>query len=475
MKVLFLQPIVAAEKLWGKYAVEGGKIPPIGILSIAAYLENKGHQVKIIDCLVENYGAKELESFLRQNIFDVIGISAFTNTIADTYHTVEICKAVAPGVKIVVGGVHATILPKRTMEECKEIDFLVQGEGEMIMDELLQYLETGVPSIHDIGGLSYRNDGGEIKINERRALILNLDELPMPAYHLLDVSKYMPHPTQYKSLPSFPVIFQRGCPFQCSFCGASSVHGRMVRHKSVAYLIREIEILIKNYGARGIHFQDSTFTINKEYVKQFCEEILKLGLKFDWDINSRVDCLDEDLLRLMKKAGLWMINFGLESGNQESLDLLNKKTNLAQIRNAIEITRAAGIVTFSTWILGIPGEDEKMVRSTIGFAKEIGTEMALFFLPVPYPGTELVNICRRIGGLREDAKWEDYSSVDFAHPVYVNPFLGKEKMQFFLKEAFLSYYLSPKIWWRNIKVIHSFEDIKRYWRGFRAFANGWLK
>lgn len=474
MNVLLLQPLTSQKKLWGKYAVEGGLIPPIGLLSIASYLESKGHKIKIIDPIPNSYDKKRLKNFLKKNHFDLIGIPAFTNTVADTYRTVNFCKKISPKTKVVVGGVHATILPVQTMKECLKIDFLVIGEGERVLEQLLKYLKSGRPALKNIKGLAFRNNTNKIIVNPRKAFIKNINTLPLPAYHLLDMSKYTPHPTQYKVLPSFPVIAQRGCPFNCAFCSAHIVHGRVVRYKSVDNLIKEIKLLIDKYGAKGIHFQDSTFTINKKYIADFCKEIIKRNLKFKWDINTRVDCLDEKLVSLMKKAGLWMINFGLESGNQSSLDLLNKGITLSQIRRTIKMVRRYGIVTFSTWILGIPGEDEKMVKETIRFAKEIATELVLFFLPVPYPGTDLIDICRKDGGLIEDAKWEDYSSVDFSNPVYVNPLLGKEKMLKLLKYAYLSYYLSPKILWRNLKCISSWQDLIRYWRGFRAWFYGFF-
>ncbi|MCL5090687.1 MAG: B12-binding domain-containing radical SAM protein [Patescibacteria group bacterium] len=474
MKILFLQPLVAKEKLWGKYAKEGGFIPPLGILSIMDCNEKQGHEVKIIDALAQGLSQNEIRKILQKEKFNLIGLPAFTNTILNTYETVLFCKKILPKAKIVVGGVHASVLPQQTMKECPLIDFLVMGEGEETTAELLNYLETGKPSLKEISGLVYKTSTGKIVLNEKRDLIKNLDTLPFPAYHLLDMEKYIPHPTQYKILPSFPVIAQRGCPYTCAFCSAGLVQGRKLRFKSVAYLLNEIEFLIKQYGAKGIHFQDSTFTVNREYVVDLCQEISKRGLKFKWDINTRVDCLDEGLLPSMKKAGLWMINFGLESGNQSSLDLLNKKITLSQIKKTIEATRKNKITTFSTWILGLPGEDEKKVRTTIKFAKEIGTELVLFFLPVPYPGTELVTLCQKFGGFNEKASWSDYDSTTFANPVYINPLLGKEKMKKLLKEAYLSYYFSPKIILRNLMTIENFTDLKRYFRGARAIFYGWI-
>ncbi len=474
MNVLLLQPLIPKERLWGAYAVEGGIIPPIGLLSIAAYLESKRHKVRILDCIADKYSEDDLKKYLEKEIFDVVGIPIFTNTAADTYHTAKLVKNFSPDSKVVLGGVHATIMPERTMQECSEADYLVVGEGEFTMEELLRQLSSLNPEPKDIRGLVFRNQSGDIAVNGRRELIPDINVLPLPAYHLVDMSKYIPHPTQYKVLPSYPVIFQRGCPFDCAFCGARSVHGRIVRHKTVENLVAEIEHLIDRYGARGIHFQDSTFTVNKKYVTDFCNEIIRRGINIKWDINTRVDCLDEELIRLMKKAGLWMINLGLESGNQQSLDILNKRTRLNQIENAISMIRRERLVSFSTWILGIPGENEEMVKNTIRFAKRIGTELALFFLPVPYPGTALMEICRREGGLRDDIRWEDYSAVDFSRPVYVNPLIGEEKMKKLLKSAFIFYYINPKILWRNLTAIDSVDDLKRYWRGFRAWAGGCL-
>lgn len=474
MKILFLSPLISKEKMWGKYSKEGGFVPPIGILSIASYLEKKKHKVKIVDPLVQKITERELSEILKKEAFELIGMSAFTNTIEDTHKTVRFCKEALPETKIVVGGIHATVLPQQTMEECQDIDYLIVGEGELTMDELLEQLQRKKPTFEKVAGLCFRTKKGEIVINGKREVIADLGSLPMPAYHLLNMSKYVPHPTQYKVLPSFPVIAQRGCPFNCAFCGAHFVHGRRLRSKPVDNLISEIEFLISRYKAKGIHFQDSTFTVDREYVVEFCREVIRKNLHFKWDINTRIDCVDEKLLLLMKRAGLWMINFGLESGNQSSLDLLNKKITLLQVKKTIEMVRRQKIVTFSTWILGLPGEDEKMVKKTIAFAKEVGTELALFFLPVPYPKTELMAICLKDGGIRKDANWEDYSAVDFSRPVYVNPLLGEEKMKKLLKYAFLSYYFSPKILWRNLRSIENFEDVKRYFRGFKALIYGWL-
>jgi radical SAM superfamily enzyme YgiQ (UPF0313 family) len=362
-------------------------------------------------------------------------------------------------------------MPEQVLEDCTAVDLVVVGEGEYVFEALIKNLQTGSPGLREIKGLAWRDSSGRIVINERQPLIDNLDELPLPAYHLLDMSKYVPHPTQYKLLPNFPVIVQRGCPFNCAFCNARAVHGRRVRSKSIDRVIEELKLLKNKYKAKGIYFQDSTFTVNKDFIKQLCQRLIEEKLNLVWACNSRVDCVDEDLLALMKKAGCWMVTYGIESGNQKSLDLLNKRTNVAQIENAVGLTHKMGINAFCSYILAIPGETFEDGLNTIRFARKLGAQIGLFFLPTPYPGTELQIICEQDGGTRKDVKWDDYSALSFDNPVYINPKIGKEGMKKLIDIAYRTYYLSPRVILNNILSINSFYDLKRYFLAARAILN----
>jgi len=469
MKILLLQPLVPSNILWGEFEKGEGFVPPIGLICVAAYLREIGHEVEIKDAQLEKMSEEILVGFLKSKNFEVIGIPAFTNSVAFSYITAEICKRVLPNCKIIFGGVHATIMPERTLQECKYVDFVVLGEGEYRMGELIKYIQ-GERGVEYIDGIGYRKDG-KIIVVPAFGVIEDLDSLPMPAYDLLDMSKYVPHPTQYKVLPNFPVIVQRGCPYNCAFCGAHSVHGRRARHRSVDNVIEELKLLKNKYNARGIYFQDSTFLIDKKYVIELFNRMIDERLNLVWACNTRVNTVDESILKLMKRAGCWMIVYGIESGNQKSLDLMRKGVTVEQNERAVRLTEKAGITACCSYILCLPGEDYKDAVNTVEFAFKLKSPIAMFYLPVPYPGTDLIKICSEMGGLRLDAKWEDYSSADFSNPVYINPLIGKEKMQEILNKAFRGYYKNPTVIFKNLLLIRSWTDIVKYWRAFRALFN----
>lgn len=469
MKILLLQPIIPTKILWGEYVKGEGFVPPIGLISVGGYLKEKGYDIKIKDTQVEKMLTEDLENYLKENNFDVIGLPTFTNSIAFSYDTARICRQVLPNCKIIFGGVHSTIMPERTLQECPELDFIVMREGEHRLEMLIKYFKGELNNLEEINGIAYRKNG-EIIVQPAEGL-LNVDELPLPAYDLLDMSRYVPHPTQYKVLPNYPLVIQRGCPYNCAFCDAWAVHGRQVRRRSVDNVIKELKLLKEKYGAKGVYFQDSTFIVDKKYTTELLSRMIDEKLNLTWACNTRVNTVDQDILRLMKKSGCWMVVYGIESGNQKSLDLMRKRVKVEQNIKAVKLTEKAGLVACCSYIICLPGENYDDALNTINFALDLKTAVGMFYLPVPYPGTDLIGICREYGGLRPDPSWEDYSAVDFSNPVYVNPLIGKENMQKLLNLAFKKYYTNPVVIWKNLKTIRSFTDLKRYFRAFRALFN----
>jgi len=474
MTVLLLEPIVQDVQKWGSFQVEKGFIPPIGMISLYSYLKSKDLDVLFVDTQFKCRTEVELAAFLREHIkIDIIGIPVFTNTASNSFRTAKLCKEVRPDVTIVLGGVHATSMPKQTLGECPEADYIVLGEGEKTLLELVTALRGKQP-VEKVDGIAFRKNG-EYFATRSRSLIENLDDLPMPRYEDLDLARYVPHPTQYCVLPNFPMVTQRGCPYRCSFCEASLIHGKKVRRFSVARVIKELEILKSDYGARGIYFHDSTFTIDNAYATQLMKSMIARKLNLKWACNTRCDKVDPELLALMRRAGCWMISYGIESANQQSLDILQKGITLDQIESSVRETKKAGIAILASFILALPGEDASMVKNTIRFAKKLLPNIALFYLPVPYPGSALYQTCKRTHGLREDAKWEDYLSVDFNNPVYENPILKKEQMRHFYKSAYREFYRNPRYIIKMMFSIKSMNDVRRYWRGFRAVVHAFFK
>lgn len=479
-KILFLEPLFPSERIWGKFRRGGGFVQPIGLMTIYSYVRELGHDAEFLDSRLLGLSSSLLRQKLLAGQYDVVGIPVFTNTAADSFRTARLCKDTLPSSTVVLGGVHVTSMPRRSLEECPGADVVVVGEGELTMAELLSFIRTGRPPLGDIHGIAYRH-GGDIVVNPPRELVKDPNVLPQIRYQDVRMDLYVPHPTQYLELPSFNVFTQRGCPYQCTFCQAMVTMGKKVRFKTVDRVIEEIEILKRLWGARGIYFQDSAFTIRKDWVYELCEKMLEKDLGIRWACNLRVDNVTPDLLRAMARAGCWLGAYGIESGNQSSLDLLKKGITLKQQQEAVSWTRKAGIQALNNFILAIPGETEAMVNRTIRHSLELGGETSLYWLPVPYPGTALWRTAQEMGGLREDAAWEDFGSMDYRNLVYVNPLLGPDRASAQAKmlelhgRAYKAFYTAPGTILRNLRTITSPRHLHRFYKAAWALSGLYLE
>ena len=487
IKTLVLQPPISDEVMWGRFKKGSGYVPPLGIMYIAGYMESKGFSCDVLDCLVEKYKISDLKKHLLKNKYDFIGITCMTNSALDAFASAKVAREACPDALIVLGGVHPTALPEQTIRECSDADFVIIGEGEQTFVDLANCLQEE-KSCHTVDGLAYRSkEESKVKYTTPRTPIPDLGALPFPAYHKVPMEKYIPHVTQYIDLPNYPILLQRGCPYQCTYCDHGAVLGRKIRSLSVERAIENIRYLVKNYGARGVYFLDSVFTVRRDFIMKLLKELQHQDFKISFACNARADQLDIELLTELKKTGCWMIQVGIESGNIKSLELIKKASYssafkpdpndpngrpylLNKYEQEIRNCQKLGIQVMASYILGLPGETIEDVETTISFAKKLATETALFFLPVPYPGSHLLTQAKEDGGLKENMSWKDYSAVDYSNPVYVNPKIGKEKMQELLTRAFNEYYKQPKVIYRNIKKITRMKDITKYVKAFRALT-----
>jgi len=365
----------------------------------------------------------------------------------------------------VLGGIHGTIMARETLESSHYIDYIVLGEGEKSFNRLLECLESNtLGNISQIQGIAFKPQGKIVLNPPDHKNFLTTQEFPFPAYDLFPMKKYISQPTYSKKFPSYSILCSRGCVYKCAFCN-DAVFGKTVRYKEVDSVIEEIIHLKKKYKAKGLIFQDSTFTVNNKWVEEFCKKMIRKNMNLPWACSSRVDTANEKILRLMKKAGCWQILYGIESANQKSLDLVKKGTTVEQNTETLELSMRLGIITYASYILCLPGETREDALNTIRYAKKIASHTALFYLPVPYPTTNLWDICKQHGILRENAAWEDYGAWDQTNPVYINPLIGKEEMKKILNYAYMSYYLTPKVILRNLKeILFLRQDIRRHIR-----------
>ncbi|MBI5242341.1 MAG: cobalamin B12-binding domain-containing protein [Elusimicrobia bacterium] len=430
---------------------------------MARYVMDRGHAVEYLEPGIAGMDMEAYGRYLRGKDFDLIGMSSTTLQINQAIKTFEFIKKINPRIITVLGGVHATIMPGETLGAAQAVDYLVLGEGEVPFCKLLACLESGGGGVEKVAGLAFRSAAGAAINPPSAGNALESRDLPVPPYQLFPMRKYIAQISYTKRFPSYSIVASRGCPFKCSFCNGSAVMGSRVRCKPPDKLIEEIEILKNEYGAKGIFFLDSTFTLNKSWAAEFCRKYSEKKVGLPWACNSRVDTVDEPLLRLMKDALCWEILYGVESGNQKSLDMINKGTTVEQNTRTLKLTMSLGFYTYASYILCLPEETEGDALNTIRYARELATPIAIFYLPVPFPKTALYEVCRQKGLLRENADWEDYNAWDFSNPVYINPLIGKEKMQRLLKRAYCEYYRTPGVIFANLKeLLFLRQDLRKF-------------
>ena len=432
-----------------------GVYPPLGIAYIASYLEKHNYDVSILDSKALNLTTAETKDRILKEKPDVVGITSMTPNIKGALEAAKLVKEVSNNIITVIGGPQISVFPKETLS-FDFIDFGIYGEGEHAMLELVNSIHNG-KDFSNITGLVYKNNK-RVYINQP-ALVKNLDELPLPSRDLLPIEKY--HCVIAKH-PFTTMITSRGCPFKCNFCfkGPSD---KKIRYRSANNVVNEIEHCIEKYKVKTIMFYDNTFNVDRNHVKNICSEIIERGIYVEWEASTRVDLVDEEILRLMKKAGCIRLRYGVESGNDKILELMNKRITVRKVEEVFKSTKKIGIETFAYFMIGYVTENEKMIRNTINFAKKIDPDWVMFNVVTPLPLTELHELCvgKGIIGLNY---WKDFV-LDKTNERL--PFLV-EKADEWVRRAYREFYFRPKFILKKIFEIRSMDTIKKYINGFRS-------
>ena len=474
LDMLFISPPISVDERYGKSVGNaGGHLPPLGLAALAAFIREKDRTVDIIDSLVHNYTAEDVIEIIREKQPTTVCLSAITAVFNRSTELAKMIQKEFPNMLIIIGGHHATIMSKRIMEENDCFDLLVFGEGEATLADILEKFESkncnkkeflqDKELLKTIPGTVFKHEK-EVTVNIARKQIEDLDTLPFPARDLLPMQKYIPLPNQYKRLPSAHMLAIRGCAFSCDFCSNPAIFGHRFRARSPKKTVEEIKHLVETYGAKEISFWDDLLTVNKKWVSELCEEILKEGLDITWTCYARADCVNQELLHKMKKAGCWNIFYGFESGNQQLLDNINKRMKVQTIRDAVKWTKEAGIEIRASFMIGLPGETPELGEQTIDFAIELDPDYAQFCINTPFPGTKLYDTAEQWGTFDR----QNFDQFTIWEPVFV-PFgyKSKEQLMKIEKKAFRKFYLRPKYVYGRLKKLNSMEDMKRYAKGLR--------
>lgn len=429
-------------------AILQNSLPPLGILSIAAYIEGLGHVVRVHDLHGEKLGDDELRQRLRRDRPRFVGISVLTNMAIPAQKIARICKQEVPDSVVIVGGVHAEAMPERMLRN-SAIDAVVRGDGEEAMREIME----GQP-FSAIGGLSYRV-GNRVVHNPPRTVNMDLDGFPFPAYHLVDFKNYFPAVGTYRNLPAINMLMTRGCPGRCTFCNSART---VLRTRSADRAVEQIKHLNKHYGIRQIQFYDDTFTVMKKNVLRFCELMQRENLGVTWSAYIRGDCFSDDLAAAMKKAGCHQVLVGIETGNARIAERIGKPIDRDKYRKAVQIAHAHGLEVRASFIVGNMDETWQTMVDTLEFAIDLDVDLFQLSISTPYPGTALFKEAEERGWLKHK-NWYRYGQGEV---LVEQPQIRAEEIYRFERYAFRRFYLRPRVVLRMLARIANLRHIRDY-------------
>jgi len=461
--ILLIDPpwvIQSKKNLWKRV---GSCLPSIGLSYIAASLEKEGHCVKYIDSTAEELGVNDFPKIaanMKERGYspDFVGITATTALINNAYTIAQIFKKEFPDAKIVLGGVHPSVMPDESIQYA---DFVVVGEGEIAFCEL-----ANGKKLNAIKGIAYKDKKGA-HFNKLREQLADLDALPMPAYHLLPMKKYHPAVGTYKRLPAMSMISSRNCSGCCTYC--FHLH-RRVTFRSAENILKEVKLLFERYGIREIQFYDDNFLLYKNNVLRFCELLKKEGIDITWSCFARIDAItrnqkaDIGYLKALKKAGLHLILFGVETADEKIMKSIKKNLDLRDVRPTIDACRKAGIETRCSYMFGNQGETEESCRKTIRFAISADSDTVQFNIATAYPGTEFYKWAKENGYLINKG-WANFNMSD---KVIELPTISNKKLDYYYALGHRKFYLRPKIILRRMNNLLTWEGIKQEFLGLRA-------
>ncbi|MEZ4731849.1 MAG: radical SAM protein [Caldilineaceae bacterium] len=492
--VLLVNPPTPDGAIWirsqhrvGRRSRENMIWPQVSLAQLAAILK-PDYTVEIIDANALRMGWEEFEQLLEEKRPKYYLTQVTAPTLKNDMYGVFLAKAL--GAKTMAFGTHVTPMTLETMRPFPALDFVLRGEPEATIRELLDRLENKSPSNPHVAkivaetshlqtrrigvdlvsdrfsapadtspyatilGLAWRNGQGEIVINPDRPFIPNLDDLPIPLHEMLPLEKQ--HMPMMKGAFTF-IVTSRGCPAGCKYCIKHVSYQNSVRVRSAANMCDEIQYL-NQLGIYNIHMYADLFTVNREHVMSFCEELLRRNIRIKWTCNSRVDYVDEEMLKLMGKAGCWFISWGIESANEQVLKMARKGYKKEQAFTALKWAKAAGIKNWGYFIIGLPGETEASIRETIAYAKQLPLDIALFHVAAPYPGTPFFYEVVENNWFRPGTKWEEVDMDKSTVLDYEN--LTAEQLAYWQKRATREWSLRPGPIWTFLKGLNSWEGAK---------------
>ncbi len=438
MKVLFVHPrgnnwLGDMEDISSVFNI----MPPHGMLSIAAFLEERGIETAFIDCYAKPLPIDQLVAEIIRQEPDAVGFSCTTSSFLEGYRIAEALKARVPAITVVFGGAHACSIGASLLDTFPAIDYLVIGEGE---NSLYELAAAGFREVQRIPGIAFREDGRG-RLSSVRELIADLDILPFPAYHRLPgfPGAYNLPLFSYPSHPNTSVISSRGCPYQCSYCDRS-VFSRGFRFNSPEYIVEHLKFLNREYGIRHVFFYDDLFTFDRGRVERFCTLLEQKKVDVTYNCIARLEHVDNGLVALLKRSGCWQVNFGIESGDPELVKKHRKFYHLDEVGRKLKMVKDAGLRCKGLFMIGLPGESADSIRRTIDYALTLPLDEINVTKFTPFPGAPVFKTIREFGEFTED--WPAMNCLNF---VFVPRGMTKDELEGLYNEFISRFYRRTRI------------------------------
>jgi len=455
MKVLFVEPPKDFWFVMGEYTP-----PPLGILQLAAFLESRipDFDIVVLDCQAEQIGWDDLKRHIESIEPDVVVSSALAT--CNTYtiiRTLDIVKKIDPQIKTVVGGQHFTALANESLESYSEIDFIIRGEGELTLVDLLQDIEQGRPFVK-VDGISFRH-GDKIVHNRPRALIDNLDDLPFPGYNFIEnnMDKYHFKMMAHSNAGYAMVEASRGCSHKCTFCSQWPYWRGRWRTKSPKRIADEMEYIYNEYDISFLWLTDDNLGLGKR-ISDLCNELIKKGVSdsITWFIQARSDDIvkHKKILPKMRRAGNYWVMAGLERHDDKTITNYHKGIKPNDSKLSMDLLKENGIFAQATLIMGDRSDSHNSIQQLRDFVNNVDPDLAIFMVLTPFPGTDLYKTAIEKGWLEED-NWANY---DMAHAVMPTEHLTVPEVQEELYLCYRDFYGSIK---RRITGLFSKNVFKR--------------
>ena len=460
MKILLLSPPTDSVIK----SVIGVTGPPLGLAYLASIARSQGDDVRIIDSIAMDYTFEDITGQIKKFDPDLVGLTSTTSMIPDAYKVAELAKGYNNEVKTVIGGPHVTFTQEETLMESPHMDFTVAGEGETSFSNLLLHLK-GKKEIKEVKGISYR-DSEKIIVTPPEQLIKDVDSIPLPAIDLLPMEKYKAGTKRFGTL-----MTSRGCPYNCIFCSSSLQFGKIWRGHSTERVMTELRRLVFDYGIHEIEFLDDTFTLNMKRAIEIARNIKAENLDIKWSGSARVNLFNEEIAKAMKDSGAHTIYFGIESGNQNTLDFIGKGIKLQQAVDSVRKGNEAGLHTLGSFIIGFPDDTVYEVKNTIKFSKKVKVKIAQFTIATPYPGTRLWQLAKS-QNLIKTTNWRKYTTLN---PVMSLKNFNDKQILGWLGKAYAYFYLRPTYLLNDLLRDHGFifkRIIPYYSKAMVAFKQG---